>query len=454
VSTALATFDRDSHALLNTRPGAARVFRRVRSAKRLGARSAAEYNQASGEEGMYFRQVFGVVLLINFGIAILTAQNKPITSGGPAGSVGNNNAGTLGNTPLSTTPNLNSSTNSTTTTDVPHPILITGKVTLDDGSKPGQPVLLERICGGRPHAEGYTDPSGSFSIRLGQEMDVIADASEAPPRNTVTSGNPQGGIRDRDLATCDLRAVLAGYRSENVPLAAHKYMDNPDIGTIVMRRLGAVEGLTMSATTALAPKDAHKAFEKGLEEVRKSKFEDAEKEFGKAVEIYPKFAAAWYELGRVQERRDHEAEARNSYTQSIAADSKYINPYERLSIIAFHEAKWQEVADSSDRVLHLDPYDYPGAYYYNAVANLQLKNLVPAERSAREALKMDVARGNPQIYYVLGIILAQKQDYSGAVENLRAYLKVAPDAKDVDKVRKQLGDIEKTLEAKSGPAQQ
>ncbi len=404
---------------------------------------------------MYFRRVFGVVLLINLGIAILTAQNKPITSGGgPGTSIGNNNNGALGNTPSNTMPSLNSSTNSTNTNDVPHPILITGKVTLDDGSKPGQPVLLERICGGRPHAEGYTDSSGSFSIRLGQEMDVIADASEAPTRNTVTSGNPQGGIRDRDLANCDLRAVLTGYRSENVPLASHKYMDNPDIGTIVMRRLGTVEGLTMSATTALAPKDAHKAFEKGLEEVRKSKFEDAEKEFARAVEIYPKFAAAWYELGRVQERRDHETEARNSYAQSIAADSKYINPYERLSIIAFHENKWQEVADTSDRMLHLDPYDYPGAYYYNAVANLQLKNLVPAERSAREALKLDVARGNPQIHYVLGIILAQKQDYAGAVESLRTYLKVAPDAKDVDKVRKQLGDIEKTLEAKSGPAQQ
>ncbi len=403
---------------------------------------------------MYFRQVFGVVLLINFGIAQLTAQNKPTGSGGPGSSMGTNTNGTLGNTPSTSGPNLNLPNNPTVTTDVPHPILITGKVTLDDGSKPGQPVLLERICGGRPHAEGYTDPSGSFSIRLGQEMDVIADASEAPTRNTVTSGNPQGGLRDRDLAACDLRAVLSGYRSENVPLASHKYMDNPDIGTIILRRLANVEGLTMSATSAMAPKDARKSFEKGLEDVRKSKFEEAEKEFEKAVDIYPKFAAAWYELGRVQERREHGAEARTSYAQSIAADSKYINPYERLSIIAFREGKWQEVADTSDRVMHLDPYDYPGAYYYNAVANLELRNLVPAERSAREALKLNAAHVNPQIHYVLGIILAQKQDYAGAVECLRTYLKIAPDAKDSDKVRKQLGDMEKTLQAKSAPAQQ
>jgi len=353
---------------------------------------------------------------------------------------------------MSSLPGLGSTTSSTSTNpaDPPRPIVITGRVTLEDGSKPGQAVLLERICGGgRPHAEGYTDPSGSFSLRLGQEMDVIADASEAPSRNSINSNPTSGGIRERDLAACDLRAVLSGYQAQNVSLASHKYLDNPDIGTIIMHRMGAVEGLTMSATTAFAPKDAHKAYEKGLELVRKSKFEEARKEFEKAVGIYPKFAAAWYELGSVEDRTDHSAEARNSYAQSIAADSKYINPYEGLSLIAFREGKWQEVADSSDRVMHLDPYDYPGAYYYNAVANLELRNLGPAERSARQALKLDAAHVNPQIHYVLGIVLAQKHDYTGAAESLRTYLKVAPDAKDSDKVRKQLGEIEQTVQARA-----
>ena len=123
-------------------------------------------------------------------------------------------------------------------------------------------------------------------------------------------------------------------------------------------------------------------------------------------------------------------------------------------MIAFHEGKWQEVADASDRVMHLDPYDYPGAYYYNAVANLQLRNFGPAEKSAREALKLDTQHTNPQILYVLGIILAQKQDYAGAAEHLRAYLRVAPDAKESDRVRKQLADLEKTIEAKAAAPQQ
>lgn len=45
--------------------------------------------------------------------------------------------------------------------------------------------------------------------------------------------------------------------------------------------------------------------------------------------------------------------------------------------------------------------------------------------------------------YLLGLILAAQKDYSGAAEQLRVYLKLAPDADDAEKVRTQLGEIEK-----------
>lgn len=380
---------------------------------------------------------------ISFCIALLTGQTpapRPTTGG--TGSTG---TPSLGSTNGSTS-NSNRIPGSTTLPggnnpypgDDPHPIFITGKVTLQDGSKPDQSVKIERVCNGRAHPEGYTDMHGSFSIRLGQEMDAIADASETQSRSTVTATNPGGGLRESQLTNCELRAVLPGYRSETVMLAMHKYMDNPDIGTIVLRRLGAVEGLTLSATSSLAPKEAQKAYERGMNAMKRPKLEEAEKEFQKAVDAYPKYAAAWYELGRVMERRNRMDEAKHAYAQSIAADSKYLRPYEQLYLIGFHEKKWQEVADSTDRVLRLDPYDYPAAYYYNAVANLQLHNLGPAERSARQSVALDKQNENPQGRYVLGIILAQKKDYAGAAQNFRDYLKAAPEAKDVDMVRKQL----------------
>ena len=67
-----------------------------------------------------------------------------------------------------------------------------------------------------------------------------------------------------------------------------------------MHRLGQVEGLTISATSAMAPKDAQKAYEKGREKASKEKWDEAQQLFNKAVEIYPSYAVAWFDLGRVQ----------------------------------------------------------------------------------------------------------------------------------------------------------
>jgi regulator of sirC expression with transglutaminase-like and TPR domain len=77
------------------------------------------------------------------------------------------------------------------------------------------------------------------------------------------------------------------------------------------------------------------------------------------------------------------------------------------------------------------------------MASLHLGNLDRAENSAREAIRLDSARRNPRTKYVLGLILAQKQDFKPAADLLNAYLTAMPDAPDAGIVRKQLREIEK-----------
>ncbi|HME06229.1 MAG TPA: tetratricopeptide repeat protein, partial [Bryobacteraceae bacterium] len=218
-------------------------------------------------------------------------------------------------------------------------------------------------------------------------------------------------------------------------------------GTLVLHRLGNVEGFTISATTAMAPKDAKKAFDKGRTAEKKQKWDEAESEFQKAVDEYPKFAAAWYELGFAQQKTNNLEAARKSYARSLEADPKFINPYGQLALLAVREQKWDEVADTTSRLLHLNPVDFPMDWYFNAVANLQLQKLDVAEKSAREGINTDREHRIPKLNHLLGIILAQKHDYSGAVENLRAYLLSSPPANDADVAKKQLAEFEKLTQA-------
>ena len=82
-----------------------------------------------------------------------------------------------------------------------------------------------------------------------------------------------------------------------------------------------------------------------------------------------------------------------------------------LSLIAWKAENWQEVADMTEKVVQLDSFDYPQAYFLIAVSNYYLKNMEAAEKSAREAERLDTRKQFPSAMRLLGVILANNQDY-------------------------------------------
>src|ERR1019366_10669254 len=199
--------------------------------------------------------------------------------GGTGGTTGGSTGGSTGGAPgRTTTPSPSSTTNPSNTpsnANIPQPIFVAGRVMLEDGTAPPGLVTLETVCNGSPHGEGYADSKGYFSIELGARNGVIQDASEyTPTRNwntssvtgaTTTSG-PTGSSQslERKYMGCDLQAKLAGYRSQTVPLAGRRPMDDPNVGTILLHRNGpAAEGKTISAATLAAPKEAEQLYDNG-----------------------------------------------------------------------------------------------------------------------------------------------------------------------------------------------
>jgi regulator of sirC expression with transglutaminase-like and TPR domain len=90
--------------------------------------------------------------------------------------------------------------------------------------------------------------------------------------------------------------------------------------------------------------------------------------------------------------------------------------------------------------------NFPEAWFYNAVANYELKNFDAAEKSARAGLKADTDHSQPRMNQLLGVVLASKQDYAGAAESLKNYLQIAPNGPDAEMVKKQLATIEQKIQ--------
>jgi hypothetical protein len=254
--------------------------------------------------------------------------------------------------------------------------MITGKVILSGGEPPGDRISIQRLChGSGPQEIGRTDSKGRFRIDLGWTAgEPVDEASERPGGSRM--------VAEPDLARCELRAFLPGFRSEVVPLAGRKRFDHPDVGTIVLHRVDHVEGTMISATTVLAPVSARKAFQKALERAGRAKLEDARKLLEKAVAIYPRFALAWHELGHLHARRGDFDSAKSAFHQAIAADAKFIKPYVGLARLEAAREAWPEVARITGEALRLNAVDVPEAWILHGIANLALGRTEAADRDA------------------------------------------------------------------------
>lgn len=313
---------------------------------------------------------------------------------------------------------------------------------LDDGTQLSEPVAIETFCQGQRHTVAVTDPHGNFSFQFGDPtLPQSGDFTDAA--NSMMSAT-QNQKEETTWKECQLDAVLPGYTSEVVELAERVDASGEgDIGRIILHRMAHVEGTSISVTSALAPNNAKKALESAREEEKKGQLDKAEQSLQKAVKIYPKYASAWFELGRIQIAKKDLAGAKQSFQQSVNADPKFVNPYDGLAQLAFQARQWAEVVDTTNKLLALNPVNFPSAYFLNGVADYYLHNLDAAEKTVRQGVKVDEAHSVPKLQYLLGMILVQKHDFAGAEDSLKQYLRLTKQPAEIAEAQKELGEIEK-----------
>jgi tetratricopeptide (TPR) repeat protein len=327
-------------------------------------------------------------------------------------------------------------------------MFLSGKVVVDDGTLLTEPASIQTICKGQRHTETHTDSHGNFSFQFTTRL----SSTSAGMTNADASDDMMNGRAQRDFRECELQASLSGFTSEVVQLSSRlNTFESTDIGRVVLHRMNPAEGLTISATSALAPPRAQKAFEKGREQERKAKWEEARKSFEKAVQIYPQYAEAWFELGRAQVQSNDLDGGRHSFEQALIADPKYVSPYRALSELATRDKQWQEVVDLTGKLLALNTVGFPDVWFRNALGNYYLQNFPAAEKSARQGLKLDQQHQVPKMEYLLGLILVQRHQYQEATQHLQQYLQVAAKSGDADEVQARLAEIARLSTADSAP---
>ncbi len=334
----------------------------------------------------------------------------------------------------------------------PRPMFLAGKVALSDGTLPPVPALVKLRCQGQEQPQGYSGPKGQFSFQIGRRRNQTPnDATQRAPSTMETFGGPSAGLDQINGATalsligCVLRAHLDGYTSSIIELSGRRPSDDPNVGTIILSRVGGSVPDSVSLASLVAPDNARRAYEQGVQAFEKRKFPKAEKQFRSAVEIYPEYAEAWQELGATLYARDKDTEASEAFSRAVTLNAGLVKPYLYLSLITARDKKWQEAATYSDQLLELEPEDYPEAYYYNAVAYYNLQDQDRALASAEHAVELDLRQEVPLARQLLGIMLARKGDFSRAAEQFRSFIAHALPGTNLGPTRQMLASAERNI---------
>jgi hypothetical protein len=342
-----------------------------------------------------------------------------------------------------------------------HVMFLQGRVATNDGTPVPNDAVVERVCNNKVRQQVYASSRGDFNMELGSRVNSVIDASSDPTSQSgAASKDSMMGISKRELTNCEVRASAAGFHSAVISLMAlDTFGDRIDVGVIVVDRATKIEGMTLSAAPYNAPKDARKAYEKGLEAERKADLASARKYFEMAVAIHPKYTSAWFQLGTVLQKENQKDAARRAYTQATTIDTRFLPPYMSLASMAYEEGNWPVVLTLTDQILDrdplnhgdvtgyivdLDPLNCAEAYFYNAVANYMLNKIEAAEKSGLKAERNLLTRTRfPQLHLLLAEIYARKDDYATAISEVQTYLALAPHGKNADQAREQLAKLEK-----------
>jgi VWFA-related protein len=311
---------------------------------------------------------------------------------------------------------------------------VIGQVVMEDGSPLPKRVPILRDCGAsRVSYEAVADRHGRFVFRL-VEPSGMAGSDLHTLEYTAFF---MSAVR------CVLRASLSGYESSAIDLGEWRPTNDPHLPPLVLRRPRPEAAFSTEADAAI-PKSARKAWVLAMKAVEAGNWRGAEQHLRPVVAAHPKFARGWHLLGAMHQNQKKAEEALDAFRRAIEADPKALGPYVLLARLAIQVKDWQTALTASEALIKADArHRYPEAYVHNAVARYQRNDLDGAEKSAREAVRLDRKHLLPRAELILGTVLSAKRDYTGAASHLRQYLELEPKAADAEAVRTRIANLGK-----------
>jgi tetratricopeptide (TPR) repeat protein len=199
---------------------------------------------------------------------------------------------------------------------------------------------------------------------------------------------------------------------------------------------------SISATRLGVPGKARNQYQKACDAFKKIDLAKAEEHLREAIDKYPNYPAAWVMLGQVMLGQQKLTDAHDACSKPIKVDPTYLPPYLCLAGLLDREKNWSELQTWSDRFNGLSLTGDLYSNYYRGLALFHLHKYAEAEKNITQAISLDAAHHQPNLYFLLAQIYGEQGNVPGASAQIQQFVKYTPNRQDKDLAKEYLADLQ------------
>jgi Flp pilus assembly protein TadD len=190
--------------------------------------------------------------------------------------------------------------------------------------------------------------------------------------------------------------------------------------------------VTISARAWQIPARAQHAYEEASRQIARRDYDGAIASLRRAVEIAPRFAAAWNHLGTIAYQTQHYGEAAGYFRQGLAADPAAYEPLVNLGGVLLNLGNSEEARKYNLEAVRQRPNDAL-AQSQLGLAYLLLNQLDLAEKPLLRACQLDPGHfSHPQLHLAEVYV---RREFRRAADQLDDFLHHYPDWPDAARMR-------------------
>ncbi len=268
----------------------------------------------------------------------------------------------------------------------------------------------------------------------------LTNSSGVPIMESFTRG--EGEARFLGVEPGAYRLRVSGINIEE-QASDYSFVINPreltHVEYIRVRRKPDKDGPTstqgsISAAALSIPSKAESEFDKGVKALRKQDHEEAQRRFTRAVELYPRYAAAFNNMGVIAMQQGKMDEGLEFFRQAVKADEQYAPPYLNLAKAVVAKKDYMEAEQLLLKATSLDPTNVE-ILAILAMIEFESNHMPRALANARKVHGMPNHEKFAFAHYIGGRVLESQNQGAEAIAEYRLFLKEAPNSTSAANVR-------------------